>query len=109
MDMFAAINKCINMGFAQEDIIIDAIMTSAASLNKIHGEKLKSVQMLMRFLTISSFYSSMDTVLRAKFAYPKVNFRYAIAPSKTMPSAWLPLVSLRLIFLILLEPQPERD
>jgi hypothetical protein len=37
--------------------------------------------MLYRFLEISSFYDSMDGVMRAKFAFPNVNFRYGIAPS----------------------------
>jgi len=66
-------------------------MSSAASLTNIKADNLKSVGMLLRYLEISSFYGSMDGVLRAKFAFPTINFRYAIAPSKTMPSSWLPL------------------
>ena len=32
----------------------------------------------------------MDGLLRAKFAYPSVNFRYAISPSQSLPSALNP-------------------
>jgi hypothetical protein len=48
--------------------------------------------MLLRFLEISVFYGSMDGIMRAKFALPKVNFRYGIAPSKSLPAKWTPFV-----------------
>jgi hypothetical protein len=43
----------------------------------------------------------MDGILRARFAYPNINFRYIISPSQELPSAdmRLPLVSLLLNFL----------
>jgi len=49
--------------------------------------------MLFRYLEISSFYNSMDGLLRAKFAYEGVNFRYVISPSEGIPSSIYPLVS----------------
>ena len=91
IDIFAAINKCSQLGFKQEDIVVDVIMNSAASLSKINADSLHSIGMLLRYLEVSSFYGSMDGVLRAKFAFPKVNFRYAIAPSKSLPYEYLPL------------------
>lgn len=56
-------------------------MTSSANLKEVNAESYKSVQMLFRYLEISSFYNSMDGILRAKFAYQGVDFRYAIAPT----------------------------
>ena len=47
--------------------------------------------MLFRYLEISSYYNSMDGLLRAKFAYPNVTFRYVIATSATIPSSLYPL------------------
>jgi len=47
--------------------------------------------MLWRFLEISGYYETMDGFLRAKFAYPKVNFRYAISPSEELPWDYFPL------------------
>lgn len=35
----------------------------------------------------------MDGLLRAKFSYPKAHFRYAISPTKNLPSSKYPLVS----------------
>lgn len=47
--------------------------------------------MLFRYLEISSFYNSMDGLLRAKFAYQKANFRYVISPTGSIPSSLYPL------------------
>ena len=68
-------------------------MTSSANLAEVDADKYKSVQMLFRYLEISSFYNSMDGILRAKFAYQGVDFRYAISPTKAIPSSLTPMVS----------------
>jgi len=93
IDIFSAINKCTDMGFANEDIIVDVIMTSAANLKDVQAEDYKSISMLFRYLEISSFYNSMDGLLRAKFAYDGVDFRYVITPSGSIPSSRNPMVS----------------
>ena len=46
--------------------------------------------MLMRYAEISSFYNSMDGLLRAKFAYSKANFRYVITPTGSIGSSITP-------------------
>ena len=93
IDIFSAINKCSAKGFANEDIIVDVVLTSAANLKNVTADNFKSINMLFRYLEISSFYNSMDGLLRAKFAYDGVNFRYVIAPSGNIPSSIRPLVS----------------
>lgn len=50
-----------------------------------------SIQMLWRYLEVSRYYSNMDGLLRAQFAYPNVEFRNVVAPSAEMPSSWYPL------------------
>jgi len=47
--------------------------------------------MLFRYLEINSFYSAMDGLLRAKFAYKGVDFRYVIMPTGSIPSSHFPL------------------
>jgi predicted patatin/cPLA2 family phospholipase len=91
IDIFSAINSCIAKGFKNEDIIVDVIMTSSANLKTVQAEDYKSIGMLFRYLEISSFYNSMDGLLRAKFAYQGVNFRYVITPSQSIPSSIYPL------------------
>ena len=40
---------------------------------------------------MSRYYSNMDGLLRAQFAYPNVVFRNIVAPSTDMPSSYYPL------------------
>ena len=94
IDIFTAINKCLDKGYKETDIVVDVVFTSSANLKEVDAKDYRSIGMLFRYLEISSFYSSMDGLLRAKFSYPKVNFRYAISPSKTLPSSMYPLVSI---------------
>lgn len=91
IDIFSAINRCTDLGFQNEDIVVDVIMTSSANLKQVAAEDYKSIGMLFRYLEISSFYNSMDGLLRAKFAYQGVNFRYVITPSGSIPSSMYPL------------------
>lgn len=105
IDIFSAINRCTDKGFAQEDIVVDIVMTSAANLKNVSAEDYKSIGMLFRYLEISSFYNSMDGLLRAKFAYNKANFRYVITPSGSIPSSLYPLVSYFPFFLPSVEPE----
>lgn len=93
LDVFTGINKCVEKGFKEADIVVDVIFTSSASLKEVDAHDYKSIGMLFRYLEISSFYSSMDGLLRAKFSYPNAAFRYAISPTKTLPSSFYPLVS----------------
>ena len=93
IDIFSGVNRCKDKGFSNEDIVVDVVMTSSANLKEVNAENYKSVQMLFRYLEISSFYNSMDGILRAKFAYQGVDFRYAIAPTAAIPSSLTPMVS----------------
>jgi predicted patatin/cPLA2 family phospholipase len=94
LDIFSAVTNCIQKGFKQSDVVIDVLLTSSAGLKQVDAHDYKSINMLFRYLEINSYYSSMDGLLRAKFAYPQATFRYAIAPSKSLPTSWYPLVSL---------------
>lgn len=90
IDIFTAVNRCKDLGFAEEDIVVDVIMTSSANLKDVDASDFKSLQMLMRYAEISSFYNSMDGLLRAKFAYQKANFRYVVSPTGSIGSAMTP-------------------
>lgn len=93
IDIFSAINRCTDQGFKNSDIIVDVILTSSANLKDAQAEDYKSISMLFRYLEISSFYNSMDGLLRAKFAYDGVDFRYIVSPSGSIPSSRNPMVS----------------
>jgi predicted acylesterase/phospholipase RssA len=93
IDIFSAVNRCKDKGYAHKDIVVDIVLTSSANLKEVDASSYKSIQMLFRYLEISSFYNSMDGLLRAKFAYDGVDFRYVISPTVAIPSTMTPMVS----------------
>jgi hypothetical protein len=47
--------------------------------------------MLWRYLHVARYYNNMDGLLRARFAYPNIEFRHVIAPSSDLPDSIWPL------------------
>ena len=97
LDIFSVVNQCQAQGFADSDIVVDVLLTSEKTLKKVDASDYKSIQMLWRYLEVSRYYSNMDGLLRAQFAYPNVTFRNVVAPSAEMPSSFYPLVSALLL------------
>ena len=91
LDIFSVVNQCKAQGFADADIVVDVVLTSEKTLKTVDASDYKSIQMLWRYLEVSRYYSNMDGLLRAQFAYPDVQFRNVLAPSASMPSSWYPL------------------
>ena len=92
LDIFSVVNKCQET-HADEDIVVDVVLTSEKTLSTVDASEYKSLQMLWRYLAVSRYYSNMDGLLRAQFAYPNVTFRNVVAPSADLPSSIYPLVS----------------
>ena len=67
------------------------MLTSDKTLKTVDASNYHSIAMMWRFLEISRYYSNMDGVLRAQFAYPNVTFRSIVAPTGTLPSSIYPL------------------
>jgi len=91
IDIFSGVNRCRDKGFAEADIVIDVILTSAANLQEVDAENYKSINMLFRYLEISNYYNAMDGLLRAQFAYQKATFRHIIMPTESFPTSSYPL------------------
>ena len=99
LDIFSAVNKCLET-HKDEDIVVDVLMTSAKTLKVVDASDYKSIHMLWRYLEVSRYYSSMDGLLRAQFAYPKITFRNIVSPSADLPSSLYPLVSIVFLFAV---------
>ncbi len=94
LDIYSVVGRCQELGYSDEDIVVDVFLTSEKTLKTVDASDYHSIQMLWRYLEVSRYYSNMDGLLRAQFAYPNVNFRHIVAPSAEMPSSWYPLVSI---------------
>lgn len=91
LDVFSVVTRCQELGYADENIVVDVFLTSEKSLKVVDASDYHSIQMLWRYLEVSRYYSNMDGLLRAQFAYPNVEFRHVLAPSAEMPSSFYPL------------------
>ena len=98
LDIFSAVNKCLET-HSDSDVVVDVVMTSAKTLKTVDASQYKSIHMLWRYLEVSRYYSSMDGLLRAQFAYPNITFRNIVAPTADLPSSLYPLVSSSLTFI----------
>ena len=92
LDIFSAVNECLKT-HDDKDVVVDVVMTSAKTLKTVDASEYKSIHMLWRYLEVSRYYSSMDGLLRAQFAYPNITFRNIVSPSADLPSSLYPLVS----------------
>jgi hypothetical protein len=91
LDVLSAINNCIAAGFNESNIIIDVLLSSPQDFNRVDASDYRSYMMLYRYLQVASYYSSMNGLQRAKFTHPNVNYRFVVAPTETLPSAYIPM------------------
>lgn len=89
--IFDAINRCHEMGYADSDIIVDVVLTSGSSLKQVDVSKYTGLEMLMRYLEVDSYYSTMGYIENAKQSHPDVNIRHVVYPTVALPSATIPL------------------
>lgn len=90
LDIFTPVNRCLEQT-TEENVVIDVVLTSTANLKEVDASDFHTINMLFRYLEISSYYGSMDGYLRAQFAYPNATFRYLISPSGSIPSSRHPM------------------
>jgi predicted patatin/cPLA2 family phospholipase len=93
VDISSGINKCLDMGYDEKNIIIDIILYSSKDkLEEIDKKNLHPIQILLRILEIFGYDNSMKDVENVPINFPYVNVRYIIYPTKKLPYSVLPLV-----------------
>lgn len=58
IDASAPILQCLAMGYAEEDIVLDAIIDNADELETIDASSYNAWQILGRYLTLNTYYSA---------------------------------------------------
>jgi len=90
LNMLAPINECREKGFADEDIIIDAVLCYGHWPKKpsvFPTKGLHTLDLLKRYKDIFTKTQSSFWYAQAVTAYPKVNFRYFVHPLDKLPPA----------------------
>jgi predicted patatin/cPLA2 family phospholipase len=92
VNIFGAINKCIDKGYKHNQIVIDVILCSGGAFQDKDVSKYTSIPMVLRFLEIERYYDTMELLERAKADFVDVNFRYTIVPTEKLEPSPLPMV-----------------
>lgn len=86
VDILSAVTHCQQAGYANDDIIVDVAMVAGKTINPVNAANYKTLQVLIRYLEISSFDGVEQVVENAAHDYPGVTLRYVISPSGSMPN-----------------------
>lgn len=87
IDVAAPILRCKSMGYAEEDIVIDAVIDDAKELPKVNVSNYNAFQMGYRSYEVLNYYSARKALINAQMAYPTVTFRNVVGP-KSSWSDW---------------------
>ncbi len=90
-NIFSAVDGCREMGYDDEDIIVDYVLCRGETFNHRETSDFHALKHLLNARDISNFYSSMADVERSKIFYPDVKFRYMVAPSEEISDQFIPL------------------
>ncbi len=91
IDIASGINKCLDMNYKQEDIIVDVILCNTKDMSIKEGLEYNTFEVLERYLEISSYDSSMREVDQMKTFFPNVDYRYLVKPAEKLPVGPIPL------------------
>ena len=91
IDIVGPINHCKRMGYEDEDIVVDAILSGNPHLPHVMAGFYNSFAMFERTTEVMEYYTKMYGLMRAQNGHPKVNFRYVIGPMRAMPNKIVPL------------------
>jgi hypothetical protein len=90
-DVLSVINHCESLGYKEEDIIIDTVISGKIDISHFEGQGSNSFSILKRSSEIFKYYAHMHGMLRAKDGHRNVNFRYVVGPQFNLPSKIIPL------------------
>jgi hypothetical protein len=91
LDLLGGIERCLET-HEPKDIIVDALYCRHHDISTITNlEKYHVIGIYERTKQIHSYMHGLRAWTNAKAAYPEVNFRYKIIPSKTLPDSLVPI------------------
>ena len=91
VNIFGAINKCVDRGFDYNHIVIDVIMCTGATVSDKNISNYRTLPMVLRYLEIERYFDSMELLERALYDFTGVNFRYLVAPTEKIEPGLIPM------------------
>jgi len=91
VNIFDAINRCVDYGYKYDQIVVDVILCSGATLDDAETKDYKTLPMLLRYLEIERYFNTMELLRRSLQDFDGVNFRYVVAPTKKLEPGLIPM------------------
>lgn len=92
IDVHSAVRRCKEMGFEDKDIIVDAILPTGASIDKIYANiSYTGYDMYKRYKQLIEYRAALDDIIHAINDFPDVSFRYIVFPLESIPSFTVPI------------------
>ena len=91
VDVVAPIQHCRSLGYKDEDIYIDVLLSANPNLHHALTSTYNSIGVLTRTLEVMDHFTTQFGLLRAKRAHPKVNYRHVIGPTRNMANRIVPM------------------
>jgi len=86
VDVFNTVVRCRDLGYADEDIIVDTLLTAGLQpLTAVNVANYNYSDVNNRVSDLQTFDDTMDAVGWGAIAYPDVTWRYTIMPSSPLP------------------------
>lgn len=90
IDLYSGINACKNMGYPENDIIVDTVLGTGKNLEVVDASNYKTIQVILRYNEISSYHDSELIVKMAQANLDQINFRTVIFPSQKLSGSLAP-------------------
>ena len=92
LDIAGAVQKCLEIVNDQSDIILDIVMTNPISeLETQNTSSFYAIHNGWRAYQISRHFKQNEDLLRGITSFPNVNYRYIVAPEKSLSWGPVPL------------------
>jgi len=91
IDISTAVNRCRDMGYKDENIILDMMFCTGGKMIEVDASRYNSLHMMMRKYELDKYERSLHYLVNSFHEYPDVQFRYLVIPLSRLPSGYLPL------------------
>jgi predicted acylesterase/phospholipase RssA len=91
VDLASGINKCLDMGYEESNIVVDVVLLNSKVLPVQDATGVHPLGVLVRIMEIYGYDNAMRDFDDIKKYFSKVNYRYVVAPTKSLPSGSIPL------------------
>jgi hypothetical protein len=84
IDIITAVNRCNELGYADSNIIVHAVLGFAEKIQKVQAADYTTIQNTFRYFEIVAYDTFSQTLEDAQHDYPEINIQYKIFPSKNL-------------------------